>query len=170
MPTLTLSIKVFPSGAPFKPGFGLSGFHKEHTVHSNAFIGKTKKPTDAELAAALGPANSVWEKLVGDLAAEQNLTDSEWHSYAPKHGWFLRITRKKRNIIYLSPCEGKLCVTLILGGKAMKAAYESDLPARAVKLLKDSKKYPEGNVIYIDVKGAKDIPFIKKLTAIKLAN
>jgi len=136
----------------------------------NAFLGKTEQPTDAELAASLGPAKSIWDKLVADLARELDLTEREWNSYSPKWGWALRIKRKKRNIIYLSPSQGSFTITLVLGDRAVKATYDSKLPQRAIKLIKESKKYPEGTAIYIDVKGAKDLPFIKKLALIKLEN
>jgi hypothetical protein len=36
-------------------------------VSPNAFIGKAKKPTDAELATALGPAKAVWDQLLAEL-------------------------------------------------------------------------------------------------------
>jgi hypothetical protein len=139
-------------------------------MYTNAFIGKTEPPTDAEVAATLGPAKPVWDRLIADLAAEHNLTEREWKSSSPKWGWALRIVRKKRNILYLIACEGCFRITLVLGDKAVKAAYGSGLPAPAIKLIKESKKYPEGTAIYIDVKGAKDLPFIKKLAGIKLEN
>ncbi len=139
-------------------------------MYTNAFIGKTKKPTESEVARALGVAKSVWDKLLSDLAEQYELTECEWNSYSPKYGWALRIKRKKRNIIYLSPAEGYFRITMILGGKAMKAAYDGEFPVRVVKILKESKKYPEGNAIYIDVKATRDIPVITKLAGIKLAN
>ncbi len=139
-------------------------------MYKNAFIGKTKEPTEAEVAKALGVAKPVWDKLLSELAEQHALTEHEWNTYSPKYGWALRIKHKKRNIIYLSPAEGYFRITMILGNKAMKAAYDANLPARAVKILTESKKYPEGNAIYIDVKGTKHLPFITKLAAIKLAN
>lgn len=140
------------------------------TTPINAFIGRTSAPTDNEVAGALGESKAVWDKLLADLAEEHGLTEREWNTYSPKVGWSLRLIHKKRRILYLVPCEDCFRVTLVLGGKAMKAAYESDLPERAVKLLKESKKYPEGNAIYIDVKSVRDLPFIKKLASIKMAN
>ena len=56
----------------------------------NAFIGKTKQPTDGELTAALGPARATWDQLLADLAQEYSVNIREWNSYSPKAGWSLR--------------------------------------------------------------------------------
>ena len=52
----------------------------------NAFIGKPKQPTAAELTAALGPARALWDQLLAGLAGEHNLTVQEWNSYSRKAG------------------------------------------------------------------------------------
>ena len=43
----------------------------------NAFINKPK-PTGAELAAALGPAKTVWDQLLADLTRECAANIHEW--------------------------------------------------------------------------------------------
>ena len=136
----------------------------------NAFIGELKKPTEDQLAAALGASKQIWDKLVADLAEENSVDVQEWNSYSPKAGWALRLKHKKRNIVYLSPFRGCFQVSFILGDKAVKAARQSKLPARIIKIIAEAPKYPEGTGLRIDVKGAKDIPAIKKLAAIKLEN
>jgi hypothetical protein len=59
-------------------------------VSPNAFINRPKPPTDAELAAALGPAQAIWDQLIGDFADECGIVDQEWNSYLLKAGWSLR--------------------------------------------------------------------------------
>ena len=39
----------------------------------NAFIGRTEKPTDADLSEALGLAKPVWDGLVTDMAVKEML-------------------------------------------------------------------------------------------------
>jgi hypothetical protein len=85
----------------------------------NAFIGKSHSPTDAELAAALGPAKVLWDQLLASLAAEHKLTKPEWNSYLPKAGWSLRLKNQDRNILYLGPCKSAFRVAFALGDKAM---------------------------------------------------
>ena len=134
----------------------------------NAFTGKATKPTDQELTDALGPAKAHWDQLLVELARDYNLVTHEWNSYSPKAGWSLRLKRKERNILYLSPCRGAFTASFALGDKAVQAARSSRLPARVIQIIDASKRYAEGTGVRIDVKGAKDIPAIKKLVAIKL--
>ena len=136
----------------------------------NAFIGKLKQPTARELAAALGPAQPLWDQLLTHLADQLDVTLQEWNSYSPKAGWAMKVKRGKRTIIYLAPCPGAFRVAFVLGDKAVKAALERKLPARVLQLIKEAKKYPEGTAVSMEVKKASALPAIRTLAAIKLEN
>jgi hypothetical protein len=138
--------------------------------HTNAFIGKLKKPTNADLTKALGPTKSLWDQLLAALADQFELVDQEWNSYSPKYGWSLRLKRKKRNILYFVPYQGCFQIAFILGDKAIKATREIKLPKPVVKIIDEAKRWPEGTAFRLDVKKPKDIEIIAKLTAIKLEN
>jgi Protein of unknown function (DUF3788) len=137
---------------------------------TNAFINKPKQPTEAELTAALGPARAVWDQLLAGLEEEYGVNVHEWNSYSLKAGWSLRVKRKARTIMWLSPCPGCFRIAFILGDKAMKAARQVKFPQRIVKVLNEAPKYPEGTGIRLVVKSSRDIGTLKKLAAIKLAN
>lgn len=137
---------------------------------ANAFIGKPKPPTGAELAAVLGPAKAVWDQLLVELDKEHGVNVHEWKSYSPKAGWSLRCKRKQRTIVWLGPRAGCFGVTFMLGDRAMQAARQTDLPKRIVKALAEAPKYPEGTGVRLEVKSPRDIQPLKKLAAIKLAN
>jgi hypothetical protein len=136
----------------------------------NAFIGKLKKPTSADVSAVLGPSKALWDDLVADVKDVCKIDGKEWKSYSPKAGWSLRLIRKKRNILYLAPSHGCFRVSFVLGDKAIKAARTSGLPARAIKIIDNAKRYPEGTAIRIDVKNSKDVDLIKQLAVIKAEN
>ena len=136
----------------------------------NAFIDKPKKPTEAELTAALGPAKALWDQLLAGLADERNLTVQEWNSYSRKAGWSLRLKLKDRNILYLTPCEGCFFVSFALGDKAVEAARQSRLPQSVIKTINDAKRYAEGTGVRMEMKKPKDIEVVKQLAAIKLAH
>jgi hypothetical protein len=135
----------------------------------NAFIGRTVVPTAKEVAAVLGATAELWDQLV-EWLAEQGAATQEWNSYSPKAGWALRLKQKKRNIIYLGPCDGCFRVALILGDKAVAAARQSNLAKSTLKLLDEAPRYPEGTGLRLMVKAQKDLAAIKKLALIKMAN
>jgi len=136
----------------------------------NAFIGRPEAPTEADLETALGPTKPVWDALIADLATQHDVTVHEWKSYSAKSGWALRLLRKKRTIVWLTPCTGYLLATFILGDKALHAAREGTLPANARQALDQAQKYPEGTGVRLEIKGPKDIPAVKKLAIAKLQN
>jgi hypothetical protein len=147
--------------------------HLKHGLDSmtpNAFIGKTKQPTDGEVTAALGPVKALWDQLIDDLADECGVAGQEWNSYSLKAGWSLRLKREQRNIVYLSPCSGCFRVSFALGDKAVQAARQSKLPTRILKIIHEAKRYAEGTGVRLEVKAPKDLAAVKTLAAIKLAN
>jgi hypothetical protein len=122
------------------------------------------------LAKALGPTRPLWDGLIAHLAAELGVTVQEWNSYSVKAGWSLRLKRGKRTIVWMSPCEGCFRAMFILGGKAVLAARQCGLSARALRALDGAERYPEGTGLRLLIKSAKDIPTVKKLAVVKLEN
>jgi hypothetical protein len=137
---------------------------------ANAFIGKSEKPTENELAAQLGPTKAVWDRLLAELAKEFDLVTWEWNSYSRKAGWSLRLKRGERNIVYLSPGLACFMASFALGDRAARAARESKLPKIVMQIIDEAKRYAEGTAVRLEVSGPKDIPAIKRLVAIKLEN
>ncbi len=134
----------------------------------NAFIGQASEPTGADLEKALGAVKSVWDGLIAGLEAEYGVATREWKSYSLKSGWALRLMRGKRTIIWLAPCSGCFQVAFILGDKALQVARQSKLSAQARRALDEAQKYPEGTGVRLLIKGAKDIPAVKKLALAKI--
>jgi hypothetical protein len=137
---------------------------------ANAFIDHAAQPTPEELAAALGPTATIWNKLVGRLAVEYGLNVQEWNSYSLKAGWSMRLKLKKRNILYMAPCRGCFRVAFVLGDKAVQAARQLKLPQSILKVIDEAPRYPEGTGVRLVVKRMSDLATIQKLAAIKLAN
>ena len=55
-------------------------------VSPNAFVGKSERPNNDELAEALGPAKALWDELADDLVRENQIDVQEWNSHSPKAG------------------------------------------------------------------------------------
>jgi hypothetical protein len=126
---------------------------------TNAFIGRPAAPTDAELAAELGPANALWGQLLAAVALP-----GEWHSYSKKAGWSMRLKQKDRNIVYLIPGRGGFEVSFALGDRAVAAARDRGL----AKMVDGARRYAEGTAVRFAVEGPKDVETVKKLVEIKL--
>jgi hypothetical protein len=139
-------------------------------MNPNAFIGRTKPPSDADLAAALGAAKPLWDLIVADMARDLGLTGSEWKSYGAKHGWSVKLQRGKRTIVHLAPCAGSFHVLYILGDRAVAAARAARLGVTATKPLDAAPRYPEGTGIRLEVSRPRQIPLVRKLARIKLDN
>ena len=60
------------------------------------FYEKTKKPTDDELAEALGPAISLWHELRRLIAQQFAPLTEEWVFSGKSYGWSLRLKQKKK--------------------------------------------------------------------------
>lgn len=137
----------------------------------NAFIGYRATPSDEDVTNALGPSAPLWSELITEVTADLGDLTPEWKGvYPDKYGWSLRLKKKSRNIIYLSPCTGSFHVAFVLSDKALAAAKQADLPASVARVLETAPHYPEGNGIRLEVKRASDLPAIRKLAQIKQAN
>jgi hypothetical protein len=126
---------------------------------TNAFIGWPAAPSDAELAAELGAAHSLWARLRSEVPLP-----GEWRSYSKKSGWSMRLKKGERNIVYLVPGRGGFDVSFALGDRAVAAARERGL----AKMVEGAKRYAEGTAVRFAVKGPKDVAAAKKLVEIKL--
>jgi len=126
---------------------------------SNVFIGKAEAPSDAELAAALGSAKPLWDRVRDGLELP-----AEWHSYSKKAGWSMRLKRGERNIAYLIPGSGAFEVSMVFGDRAVAAARHRGLGA----MFDGAKRYAEGTAVRVPVKGPRDLANVKKMVALKL--
>lgn len=147
------------------------GQARQEVLAPNAFIGKKEAPTEAELAAALGPAKPRWEKLVAGLVSDCPQLVQEWKCSSPKLGWGLRLQLKQRNIIHLAPCKDSFRVGFVFGEKALQAVREAfrDTAPRILELIAAAPKYAEGTGVRIDVRD-QDVDAIRKLARIKASH
>lgn len=139
--------------------------------YSNAFVGKTNQPSEAELADALGSSSKLWNDFIHWMANKEGVTGQEWKGiYVNKYGWSLRLKQKSRNIVFLGPGKGCFLVAFTLNDKALQAAKGAHLPKVVRDALDSAPRYPEGNGLRLVVHCAADLPAIRKLAEIKLNN
>ena len=139
--------------------------------YSNAFIGKAETPTHAEVAEVLGAKVKLWDELIEWMKEKEGVPDQEWKGVVvKKYGWGLRLKKKGRNIIYLSPGKDCFMASFVLSDKALDEAKHAHLSKTVQDALEAAPRYPEGNGIRLLVSRAADLGAIRKIAAIKLAN
>ena len=104
------------------------------------------------------------------LAANYPPVSFEWGFTSKSTGWGMRIKHKERVILYLTPCEGYFLASFALGDKAVKAAQESNLPKKILKIIEGSKRYAEGTGVRLEIRSMSDGRIVEKLAAIKLSH
>jgi hypothetical protein len=128
---------------------------------------KVKPPTDAELRAALGSADSLWSGIVHVVEDEASPLDTEWRPSKNEFGRICLLQHKKRTLLYLTPEKGKVSVAIVLGERAYSLAMASSLPAAIKKMFSEARPYAEGRGIRFLVNSPRDVSTVKKLVGIK---
>jgi hypothetical protein len=104
------------------------------------------------------------------MAAYYAPLDQTWNFAGANWGWSLRLRRKKRTILYMTPCQKYFLVGFVLGEKAVRAIRDSNLPDPVLAAIDKAKKYPEGRAVRIEIRSKKDLQIANELAAIKMAN
>lgn len=136
----------------------------------SAFDDKSHEPEADELGQMLGRSSARWGDLVGHIATEHAPIDATWNWAGANWGWSLRLKRKKRTVLYMTPCRRHFLVGFALGEKAVAAARRSDLPASTLALIAAARKYAEGRAVRLEVRTKKDLEVAQRLAAIKMAS
>jgi hypothetical protein len=139
--------------------------------YSNAFIGKTDTPTHAEVAETLGAKVKLWDELIEWMREKEGVSDQEWKGVVvKKYGWSLRLKKKGRNIIYLSPGKECFMASFVLSDKALGEAKNAHVSKGVQDALAAAPRYPEGNGLRLLVRSAADLAGIRKIATIKVAS
>ena len=136
----------------------------------SAFDDRSREPGAEELRRALGRSSARWDELIGHLAIEQAPLHSAWTFAGVKWGWSLRLKRRKRTILYMTPREGHFLAGFALGEKAVAAAHQAGLPEALLRAIDGAPKYAEGRGVRLEVRSQSDLDEVKQLAAIKMAS
>lgn len=136
----------------------------------SAFDDKKSPPTASELQQMLGRTYTHWKKLIAHVASECAPVDESWNFAGAKWGWSLRLKRKKRTVLYMTPCRRHFLVGFVLGDRAVQAAHDEALPGPLLAEIDGARKYAEGRGVRIRIGTLRDLDNAKRLAAIKMAN
>jgi hypothetical protein len=124
--------------------------------------------SESALKEKLGKSKRYWDRFIKYVKAAHPKAVAEWKEYST--GARLVVRDRRRNLAYLKPDEKHFLVSLALGEKAIEALEESGLPARFVKSVIESPRYPEGRAARIAVDSEASLGIARKLLAIKAAH
>lgn len=133
----------------------------------SVFDDPNQPPGPAVLRRRLGPAATAWKALVDGVAERCGPVEELWSFGGAKFGWSLRLLRKGRVLLYLTPQEGRLLAGLVLGGKAVAAAREAGLPPALLAQVEAAPQYAEGRGLRVEVSGADDVTSLVRLVGLK---
>jgi hypothetical protein len=135
----------------------------------SSFDDKSHPPKPAELKKVLGKSAGLWDELVSHVTGSHPPITEQWNFSGAKYGWSLRLKRKDRIVLYLTPQAGVFLAGIVLGEKAAKAAHESGLPDSTLTLIDSAPRYAEGRGIRLAVATRRDLLAVKQLAALKMA-
>ena len=126
-----------------------------------------KAPSAAELAAALGTAETAWTGIIAAVRERFAPLEVQWKPSKSAFGRICLLRHQQRTLLYLTPGDAEITVAIVLGERAYSLAMAGSIPARIKQLLREARPYAEGRGIRFPVKSGRDIPMIAKLVEIK---
>jgi uncharacterized protein DUF3788 len=136
-------------------------------VTLSVFADKAHQPTEKDLRSVLGKPYTAWVELI-ELVS--NRIPPILQAWSFTTGWSLRLKRKDRVIVYMTPRDGHFLVSFALGEKAVAAARASKLPATVLKAIESAPKYAEGRGVRFEVRQVRQVPPLAALAEIKNQN
>jgi hypothetical protein len=134
----------------------------------SALEDRSHPPEPGELEAVLGKSAELWQQLIAHVGAAYPPMTELWSFTAAKYGWSLRLRRKERVLLYLTPQTDQFLLGVVLGEKAAKAAHDAGAPEAVLALIDSAPRYAEGRGIRMPIKTRADLEVAQALTALKV--
>ena len=84
-------------------------------------------PTDGVVATHLGGACTLWESFFSAMHADHPAFAEDWRYYKDGKSWLMKITHKKKTVVWLAVCAGTFRITAYFTDKARAAIEASGL-------------------------------------------
>ena len=134
----------------------------------SAFDDKASQPGPDDLTRMLGRSYAHWKAMRAHMVAQYGPVEQLWNFAGSKFGWSLRLKKKGRNLLYMTPCERHFLVGTVLGPRAVKAAHDEGAPDDVLAVIDAARTYAEGTGIRIEVRLKGDLELAKHLAALKM--
>ena len=139
-------------------------------MSASIYTEKLIEPNDRMLSHDLVDTKVFFDKIGSFIESEYGHFKPEWKFYNKKSGWILKMFTKKKNVLFVVPCDKYFRIVFTFGDKASNLIFNSDLPDSIKKDLFGAKKYAEGRTIQIEVRDGNDLDNILTMIKIKLSN
>lgn len=133
----------------------------------SAFTDKAHQPTDKDLRSVLAKSYTAWVRLIELISDRIAPILPVWGFTGAKFGWGIRLKRKDRVILYMTPREKHFLVSFALGEKAVVAAHAHKLPPAVLKAIESAPKYAEGRGVRFEVRQLREVAALARLAEIK---
>lgn len=139
-------------------------------IEPAAFTDKATVPDEAALEAVTADAYPRWVALRTALAAAFDPVAEAWAFSGKRYGWSLRLSRRDRPIVYLTPLPDGFRASLALPERALEEALAADLPATVRSTVEAAPAYPEGRAIRLLVADDEALAGVITLARIRMAS
>ena len=136
----------------------------------NKFLEKEPIPNDDLLKKTIGLTFKHLEDIRTNIREHYGETTEEWKYYGKKYGWTLKTLLKKRNLFFITACDGSFNMAFVFGDRAVNEIEKSDISPDLAEQVLSARKYAEGRGLTIQVKDDKYLKDIKELIDIKINN
>ena len=133
----------------------------------SAFGDKSRTPGADDLRRVLGKSAPLWDLLIAETRDAPAPIAGEWRFAGAKYGWSLRLRRRDRVVLYMTPQSGQFLLGLALGVKAIASAGNT-LPERVRALIDEAPHYAEGRGIRFPIRKEADVAAAGQLAALKM--
>lgn len=122
-----------------------------------------EEPTRAEVDEILGDGKPLLEAF---LERNPELRP-EWKYYGPKHGWSLKVFRKKRNMCFVGREPGAIAMGFLFGDRAFDHLRALDMRPALREKVEGARRYPEGHSVRLVLRGESDLEDARLLLDVK---
>lgn len=133
------------------------------------FTDKYQQPTDAEVAAVLGPQLATWHALIEFIREKFPADEDFTFLYGKQYGWARRFRMRGKLLTSLYPAQDGFTVQINLSPAAIEQAQQMQLGDHVQQAIARANPYPEGRWLFVPVTAAADLPDIQQLLALRVA-
>jgi hypothetical protein len=135
-------------------------------MSKGCFIDRKRRPSVAEIYAALGPSRKVWDEL-NRYMVENYQVKGELLFGGLNYGWALRYRKSGKTLLVLFPGQREFIANVVVGRSLLEKAEALTLGENARHVLGSAKRYYEGCWLYIKVSSERDAFDVQQLISLK---